>query len=85
MQTYTVIGVYIDTDLETFIDFVEAENSAQALVIASRKWDDLSIVAIIPGDHTASALCPVFAGCYTAYNGMDGGDEITDAERGDLT
>ncbi len=84
MQTYTVIGVYEDNDLQTFVDTVEAETSVRAIVIACRQWPRLSIVALIPGQHVATAESPEFAGNYSVYNGMDGADEITDEERGDL-
>jgi len=84
MQTYTVIGVHEDNDLQTFVDTVEAQNPIQAAVVAHRRFPEVSVVAVIPGDHTATVDCPVFAGQYGCFNGMDGADEITAEERGDL-
>lgn len=84
MQTYTVIGVYEGNDLQTFAELVEAENTAQAAVIACRRWDSVSIVAIIRGIHYADMVLPEYAGQFTSFNGMDGADELTDEERGNL-
>jgi hypothetical protein len=83
MQPFTVFGVYEEDDMMTFREVIEAQNAAQAAVIAGRRG--VSAVAVLPGDHTTAAFVPPYAGQFSAYNGMDGGDEITDAERGDLT
>ena len=85
METYTIIGVYEGNDLQTFAELVQAENPAQAAVIASRRWDSVSIVAIIRGIHYANMVLPEYAGQFTSFNGMDGADELTEEERGSLT
>lgn len=84
MQTYTVIGVYEGNNLQTFAELVEANNRAQAAVIACRRWPAVSIVAIIRGSHYVDLCCPEYAGDFSCYNGMDGADELTEAERAEL-
>ena len=79
MPQFTVFGVYEEDDMLTFDELIEAPNAAQAAVIAGRLG--VSAVAVLPGDHTEHVFVPPYAGQFSCYNGMDGADEITDAER----
>lgn len=69
---WTVIGVYEDNELQTFVEPIKASSAAAAAIIAARKGP-MSIVAVVPGKHPV--ISPEYAGHLAAYNSSDGLDE----------